>query len=169
MSVFKELLSIKSFREGQAEAAVHVERVALQEAREKREAAEALLTRLIREGLNEEMRLYQDLCERIVKLRDIENVQQDVAALRMREDQQRDHVQAAIADQEQQNSRLENARAAHKEASKQKSKFVDLSSVYAQEIAREAERKEDLELEEATSARRDREEWDEYHPEELQT
>ena len=165
MSIFKELLSIKSFREGQAEAVVRTQRQLLQEAREKREAAEALLARLIEEGISEEHRLYKELCERIVKLRDIENVQQDVVALRVREDLQRDNVQSAIEAQTQQNTRLENARAAYKEASRQKSKFVDLSSMYALEQMREAERKEDLEMEEAASVRRDREEWDEHHPE----
>ena len=43
MSVFRELLAIKAFRESQAEAAVRVQRHALREAREAREAAEALL------------------------------------------------------------------------------------------------------------------------------
>lgn len=166
MSIFRELLSIKSFREGQAEAVVRVQRTALQEAREKREAAEALLQRLIQEGISEEARMYQELCERIVKLRDIENVQLDVVALRVREELQRDKVQSAVETQNQQNIKLDNARAAHKEASRQKSKFVDLTSMFAQEQAREAERKEDLEMEEAASVKRDREDWDEHHPEE---
>ena len=162
MSIFKELLSIKSFREGQAEAVVRTQRQLLQEAREKREAAEALLARLIEEGISEEHRLYKELCERIVKLRDIENVQQSVAALRARELQQQDNVDAAIRVLDEENQKLDTVRAAHKEASRQKSKFVDLSHNHTNELAREAERKEDLELEEVANIKRDREDWEEY-------
>ena len=95
MSVFRELLAIKAFRESQAEAAVRVQRDALREAREAREAAEALLQRLLREGLEHEMQLYRDLCARIVRLREIEDVQLAVVGLRQREAQQQDAVAAA--------------------------------------------------------------------------
>ena len=100
MSVFRELLAIKAFRESQAEAAVRVQRDALREAREAREAAEALLQRLLREGLEHEMQLYRDLCARIVRLREIEDVQLAVVGLRQREAQQQDAVAAAAKAQD---------------------------------------------------------------------
>ena len=162
MSIFKELLAIKAFREGQAESAMRMQRSIALEASDKREAAEALLARLLAEGVDKEHRMYRDLCERIVKLRDIENVQQSVAALRARELQQQDNVDAAIRVLDEENQKLDTVRAAHKEASRQKSKFVDLSHNHTNELAREAERKEDLELEEVANIKRDREDWEEY-------
>ena len=157
MSIFRDLLAIKAFRESQAETAVRVQRDALREAREAREAAEALLERLLREGLAHEMQLYRDLCARIVRLREIEDVQMAVAGLRQREAQQQDAVATAARQQELASQKLDTARAAHQEASRQKSKFVDLSRNYAEAQLRELERKEDLEMEEAASVRRDRE------------
>ncbi|CAN7187695.1 YscO family type III secretion system apparatus protein [Acidovorax sp. Leaf78] len=165
MSIFRDLLAIKAFRENKAETAVRVQRDALREAREAREAAQALLERLVREGLAHEMQLYRDLCERIVRLREIEDVQLAVVGLRQREAQQQDAVVAATKVQEQANEKLETARAAHQEASRQKSKFVDLARNYTEEQMRETERKEDLEMEEAASVKRDREDWEAYDPE----
>ena len=43
---------------------------------------------------------------------------------------------------------------------------IDLSNDYDLSSALEAERKEDLEMEEAASVRREREDWDAHHPEE---
>ena len=71
-------------------------------------------------------------------------------------------VDAAIRVLDEENQKLDKVRAAHKEASRQKSKFVDLSHNHTNELAREAERKEDLELEEVANIKRDREDWDEY-------
>ena len=62
-------------------------------------------------------------------------------------------------------SLLDTARAAHQEASRQKSKFVDLARNYAEAQVRELERKEDLEMEEAASVARDREDWEAHDPE----
>ena len=165
MSVFRELLAIKAFRESQAEAAVRVQRHALREAREAREAAEALLQRLLREGLEQEMQLYRDLCARIVRLREIEDVQHAVVGLRQRETAQEDAVQAARGEETRTEQLLTAARDAHKEANRQKTKFIDLSRDYDLGRAREAERKEDLEMEEAASVARDREDWEAHDPE----
>ena len=72
MSVFRDLLRSKSFRESQAESLVRQTREVARQAREAREAAEALLARLLREGYETEHRLYRELCERIVRLREID-------------------------------------------------------------------------------------------------
>ncbi|WP_428000737.1 type III secretion system stalk subunit SctO [Acidovorax sp.] len=165
MSIFRDLLAIKAFREGQAESAVRVQRQALADAQAAREAAQALFARLMQEGLEIETALYRDLCARIVRLREIEDVQLSVAGLRQREAAQQDAVDAAQRAQEAQTHKLDTARAAHKEASRQKSKFVDLARNYADAQLREVERKEDLEMEEAASVRRDREDWDAHDPE----
>ena len=110
--------------------------------------------------------MYARLCAQVVKLRDIEDVRGEVAQLRMREDQQEQNVERAFENQTEQDAKLEVARGKHKEAARQKSKFVDLASNHASEVMREAERKEDLEMEEVASIKRDRADWDEYAEEE---
>ena len=116
MSIFRSLLAIKVFREGQAEIAVRVQREALREAREAREAAEAELQRLLREGLDHERALYRDLCARLVRLREIEAVQMTVAALRQREAAQKDAVTTARQSQDLATERLDAARITHETA-----------------------------------------------------
>ncbi|GAB1387141.1 hypothetical protein MASR1M59_22890 [Melaminivora sp.] len=159
MSVFRELLAIKSFRENQAEGAVRQQRLALAQAQAASQAAQELLERLLREGVEIEQQLYRDLCARLVRLREIESVQQDVAGLRQREAAQQQQLEQAQAEQQRQDDKLLQARAAHQEASRQKSKFVDLAQNWEQLQQRESERREDLEMEEAASVARDREDW----------
>ena len=159
MSIFDELLAIKRFRESQAETAMRQQRFMLHEAIVAREAAQALLQRLLEEGLQTEHRIYQELCQRIVRLRDIEQVQQTVVSLRRQEAAQHDTVQASIQAQTQAQRLLDTARFAHQQASRQTSKFIDLARIYDAKQALEAERKEDLEMEEAASITRDREDW----------
>lgn len=166
MNVFRDLLRIKVFREDQAELRVRHDREQLQDARQARADAEALLARLLREGMETEHRLYRELCERIVHLREIEEVQQAVAGLRRREATQEDAVQASQQQEQQAQEALQAAREALQEATRQREKFIDLSANFDTEQAHEAERKEDLEMEEAASVRRDKEEWDAPQPEE---
>ena len=82
MSIFKELLAIKSFREGQAEAQMRTQRAVALEAVQQTEAARDLLARLMEEGQREEAAMYARLCAQVVKLRDIEDVRGEVAQLR---------------------------------------------------------------------------------------
>lgn len=159
MKMLRDLLAIKRFREGQAETAMRQQRLALVQAQEERQAAEALLARLLAEGVIAEHNLYEDLCARLVRLTDIEAVQQAVAALRLREQQQQEALEAAERQQETAQQAFDQARLRHKEAARQTSKFVDLASSFAALDAQESERREDLEMEEAASVVREREDW----------
>lgn len=159
MKMLRDLLAIKRFREGQAETMVRQQRHVWLEAQAERQAAEDLLARLLAEGVLAENRLYEDLCSRLVRLRDIENVQQSVAALRLREQQQQDALEAAQQELDAAQQALDQARLAHKEAARQTSKFIDLASSFAVLDALESERREDLEMEEAASVVREREDW----------
>lgn len=159
MKMLRDLLAIKRFREGQAETAMRQQRHAWLAAQAERQAAEDLLARLLAEGVLAEQRLYEDLCSRLVRLRDIENVQQDVAALRLREQQQQEALDAAQQELDAAQQALDQARQVHKEAARQTSKFVDLASSFAVLNALESERREDLEMEEAASVVREREDW----------
>ncbi len=159
MKMLRDLLAIKRFREGQAETAMRQQRQAWLEAQAERQAAEELLARLLADGVLAEQRLYEDLCSRLVRLRDIDNVHQSVAALRQREQQQQDALEAARQALDTAQQALDQARQVHKEAARQTSKFVDLASSFAALDALESERREDLEMEEAASVVREREDW----------
>lgn len=159
MKMLRDLLAIKRFREGQAEAAMRERRHALQQVQQERMDAEALLARLLAEGVLAEQQLYADLCTRMVRLREIEEVYQSVAALRQREQRQQDALEAAQRALEEAAQRFDQARLQHKEAARQTSKFIDLASTFASVQALESERREDLEMEEAASVVREREDW----------
>ncbi len=159
MKMLRDLLAIKRFREGQAEAAMREQRHAWLQAQQERIDAEALLARLLAQGVLAEQRLYEGLCARLVRRREIEQVYQAVAALRQREQQQQDALDAAQRALEQALQLFDQARVLHKEASRQTSKFIDLAGSFASIEALESERREDLEMEEAASVVREREDW----------
>lgn len=161
MSIFRELLSIKTFRESKAELAVRKQRGVLAEAVERHEAAQQALRRFIDYAVAHERSLYDDLCRRVVKLRDIEDVQLAVVDLRGKERRHEESVAQADADRQTQAERLEADKHAHSEASRMKQKFVELAQAFSEERLREIERKEDAELEEAAETRRDRSDWEE--------
>jgi type III secretion protein O len=160
MSVFKELLAVKAFRENKAEMGVAKERVALVEAERQREAATAALERYRVEANEQEQAWYQDLCSRVVQLRAIENVQQDVVMLRAGEREHETREQQAHKAVAEQQDKLRSARQVLRDANRMKQKFVELATAQADEAAFELERKEDLEMEEAASVRRERDEWE---------
>lgn len=160
MNVFRDLLRIKSFREDQAELRMLRQRDLTRQAQQKHEEESSLLRRMLREGQEAEQRLYGGLCKRVVHLRDIEDVQQTVASFRRRESLQEDAVQTARDLESKAQEALTASRIAHQEAHRQKSKFLDISRDFDLASAREAERKEDLELEETASLTRDREDWE---------
>jgi len=159
VKMLQDLLAIKRFREGQAETAMRQQRQAFLQAQEDRIAAEDLLARLLAEGVLAEQQLYQDLCARIVRLKDIQEVQQTVAALRQREQNQQEALEAAQRQQQAAQEQLDQARQNHKDAARQTSKFIDLASSFAALDALDSERREDLEMEEAASVVREREDW----------
>ncbi|MCD2512837.1 type III secretion system stalk subunit SctO [Comamonas endophytica] len=159
MNMLDSLLAIKRFRQGQAETAMRQQRQALEQARQERVAAEELLTRLLADGVLAEQRLYAGLYTRLVHLGDIEDVRLAVAALRQGEQRQQDARDRAQRGQEEAQQYFDQARARHQEAARQTSKYIELSSSFSATRALASERREDLEMEEAASVRRERENW----------
>jgi len=167
MNVFHELLAIKRFREGQAEIAVARQRGALAEAEQHRVQAAEQLDGYRQWSLQRERDMYRDLCSRLVRVRDIEDVMQGVSDLRQGERDREARVEAAAEQERAEAQRLAERREAHREASRMVSKFIELASLHAADQLRELERKEDLEMEEAASVARDHDEWqqhDDYEP-----
>lgn len=85
MSVYHELLEIKQFRETQAETEVRRHRALVAEANRSVEELEHKLEDFRQWADNHERSLFDDLCSRLVKLREIEELRHAVAELRNRE------------------------------------------------------------------------------------
>jgi len=159
MNMLHELLAIKTFRTEKAEAAVGRQRATVSAAEAHKEASEQTLSRFIDSALTHEQALYSDLCNRVVKLRDIEAVQQEIVILRTLEHRHRDNLAKAEKAYLGELDMLRAVRAQHASAVRVKEKFVQLAGVYSQELAQEADRKEVAELEEINERRRERVDW----------
>jgi len=162
MSVFRDLLAIKRFREGQAELAVMRQRQAHAEAERALQAAREQLAQFRQWAQRHERDMYRDLCSRAVRVRDIEDVMQRVAELRQGESDRQTRIDEAAERVRQQAEALAQRRQEHREATRMVEKFVELADAHLAEHLRELERKEDLEMEEAALAARDRDEWREH-------
>ncbi len=160
MAMVDQLLFIKEFREQQAETALQKSRLALADARRQEELAQQELERFIAQAREDELSWYRELCSRVVKLRDIESVQTDVAILRAQEAARAQQRDAAVTHREQAQSSFSQATQHMKEASTARNKFEEMARQHHALVAKEAERKEDLELEELASIVREREEVD---------
>ncbi|WP_144630588.1 type III secretion system stalk subunit SctO [Bordetella genomosp. 13] len=167
MSVFDELLAIKRFREGQAELAVARQRQLHAQAETAQEKAEDDLRQYLGWARQRERDMYQDLCSRTVRVREIEDVLAGVADLRQGEQRQHEHVAEARKHVAREAEALAARRVDHRDASRMTEKFVELAQMHLDAHLKELERKEDLEMEEAASVARDREDWEsheEYEP-----
>lgn len=160
MAMVDQLLFIKTFRERQAETVLQRSRLSLAQAHQLEEQAQLELERFIAQATEDELRWYRQLCERVVKLRDIEEVQTDVAILRAEEAERARARDAATQQREQAQSAFTQASQQMKEASTARNKFEELARQHHALVAKEAERKEDLELEELAGIVREREEVD---------
>jgi hypothetical protein len=159
MTVLKELLAIKSFRESKAELAMFRQRSVLQDAVKQKNKAEKLLNEFHIYASEHERSLYADLCSRLVRLHDIENVQLSVVDLRTKESKHAQDMRDAESERINQAEILEEDKKNHAEAARVKQKFIELLQVYDDEKSREFERKEDAEIEEVNETRRDRDGW----------
>lgn len=162
MSIFNDLLDIKAFRERKAETEVTRARGEVQVRVRDHAAAQQALEAWRIEAIERELALYGDLCSRIVKLRDIEAVQQEVGSFRQTEQAREEALLKAEQLVEAARAAMTRAAELLLEATRMKEKFVELADDYAQSLRLEDERKEDLEMEEAASTMRQREELEEW-------
>lgn len=162
MSMFDDLLAIKRFREGQAEIAVAHQRQVLVAAEYELEAANQRLLDYRDWSERRERDMYDDLCSRIVRVREIEDVLQGVADMRGSERQHESQVQSADDQVKTETQALTERRETHRLATRMTEKFIELARLHLEAYMLEQERKEDLEMEEAASVRRDREDWQEH-------
>ena len=167
MTILKDLLSIKSFRESKAELAMLRQRSVLQLAVTEKNEAEKKFDEFHLYACEKERSLYADLCSRLVRLHDIENVQHDVVHLRSRESKYEQDMQVAEMERVTQTKKLVVDKKNHADAVRVKQKFIELSQIFDLEKSREFERKEDAEIEEVNEVRRDRKDWGDDSGEDL--
>lgn len=167
MSMWHELLTVKTFREGQAESALRQQRAAWQQAQQSHQSALSHLQQLRHDGHVRELAQYRELCTRLVHPSDIEALHQDIAYQRAREQTQQNQVAQALHRENEAALQLRQARVAYQDAVRQKNKFLDLAQQHTTERLRASERLEDLELEEVANTASERDEWNTPEQEEL--
>jgi len=159
MSIFAELLSIKKFRESQAEVGVQKAQAEMIHARRHYDELQTALAAFRAQARDQEVQWYAELCNGPVKLRAINDVRENVAFLR--EDERKKEAITEQAERELAGAtdRSKTARDTLQRATRVKDKFVELATSVADEAARELQRKEDAEMEEVSAVRRDRQDW----------
>jgi Type III secretion protein YscO len=148
MSMLHQLLFIKDFHKKKAEMTLLKARMLLQEAQRQEQKAQETLQSFQTEAERAERAWFEALCSRVVKVRDIHNVHADVAQLRATEQMHVQNWQQAQKEHTQASASHKQATSEKKEADQVCEKFVELVHRHEQMQANEAERKEELELEE---------------------
>ena len=157
MPVLDELLAIKTFRERQADAALQAARARLAEAHRIEDARRQALEQFASQAEADMNAWYQALFSRQVKVRDINDLHRDIAILRAEEEAyRRQHDEARKGLEGAQTGHL-NATDTLREASTVRQKFLELAQRHNAAIAKELERREELEFEELASIVRERE------------
>ncbi len=156
MGVLNELLSIKTFREGKAEVAVRKQRQVLAEATEHRDRAQVQLQDFELFAQRREQELFQDLCSKVVVVREILEVNGQVGEMKAQTLHYRQALDTAETQRLDESRALDERKQAHMQATRIKEKFIELARLHAAEELAALERKEDAELEEVAETRRDR-------------
>ncbi|WP_428852136.1 type III secretion system stalk subunit SctO [Imbroritus primus] len=149
MNTLDELLSLKQFREREAEREVMRSVNALERCEAARHQCEQALDAFRTYARETELAMYADLCTRTVELSEIEDVQHAVTRLR---EEEAAHAEAATQARNEEAAAcdaLAQARAAHLEAVRMTQKFAELVQQSAQEQARDRVMREEHELDEA--------------------
>lgn len=159
MPILNDILAIKEFRENKSEMNVRKQRIVLAEAVAERDEAQDRLDEFREFAQRKELELFNDLCTRLVVLREIQDVQATVSELKGKTFEHVKVVETAEAKKEEEAQELDGRKAHYREASRLKQKFVELVHVHSLERLHEFERKEDAEMEEVAETRRERADW----------
>lgn len=159
MTMFNELLAIKQFREQQAELAFMRQRRRRVAAEQETEKARNRLDRFREWAQAREQSMYAGLCERVVRVREIETVLQEVAQLRQDEISYESILQKADEALDQEIKVLGECRQTHMQAMRMRTKFVELATAYEDDLVQLQNNQEDQELEEVASRLDDRLVW----------
>lgn len=162
MSVLQQLHYIKGFREKKAETDMVKNKWVLAQAKAREESSRHDLQTHKAFALQEELRMYRQLCERVVRLRDITRVQEEVLVMQART---REHLaQVAAAEQAHAQARdvFDASWAHYRAATNAREKFEELLRQQAMQLLKETERREESEMEELAGNLHDRQDFEEY-------
>ena len=153
MEVIKDLVRIKIFREEKAELAMLKAKTKLLHAEENLDNARKVLRKHKEDCIAREKELYDDLCTRLVLMKDINSVTLDVQLMaeetsRLDEDVEKYKEARDVASED-----LAAAKAVHRDAVQMRQKFMEVKDVIDAEKLAELMRKEDLEMEEVPTKR----------------
>lgn len=157
-----QLLRIKAFREKKAETEMLKSRLLLARAKAAEAEAARALDEYAQNALREERRMYEQLCSQVVRLRQITEVQQEVACLKQGELAREEALLAAERAHRDALDEFNLSLDGYRKASAARQKFDELLQ---QETVREGqvqEKKEESELEELAGQLRDRDDHEEY-------
>jgi type III secretion protein O len=153
MEVINDLLRIKIFREEQAERELKKARFALAEASEVLRKANLVLKEFTEESIRREKSMYDDLCTRLVFLKEIENVRTDIDLMKEKSAELKKKVESAELHRKECADREIEAHVLHIEAVRMREKFNELRKTVAEEKELALAQFEELEMEEAASVR----------------
>lgn len=153
MSMFRQLLRIREFREQRAQAAVAAERAALERAVEARDAASSELDAFKDYATAQENRLFEELQAQPVQVRDIHDVRYAVGELKATERGYAKALEQAEARRTTQSEALAAARARHEVADRTLQKIAERVAIDQAEAARSQEQREETEREDVVKTR----------------
>jgi type III secretion protein O len=153
MENFGQLVSIKELRERKALRALEEQRAVLDAATAERDTADAKLREFREFAIEKERDMYRSLCERVVRLHEIEDARTEVLGLRSRETDHEDALQAAETRRDQEEEQLESDRHSHQRTVRIRDRFLELADIFAREEIVRAEQKQEAEIEEAAELR----------------
>jgi type III secretion protein O len=161
MTMLNELLELKKYREGKAEMALAKCRLVLAEVTKRKDEAHEVFVSYQEWSERHEKDMYGAVYGRVVRPRDLEHLREDVVVLRVKERTLNEALTKVEAERTQADTAVSESRVAHERTTRAREKFVQLVQVQSEEFRLEAERKEDVELEDLYAVARDREDWGE--------
>jgi len=153
MDVLADLLRIKVYREQKAERQLAIARVRVKQAEAELQSARQVLENFLTETARKEKAMYEDLCSRIVLLRDINSVQIDVQLSKECAEELAAEVDAAVEVRDTALGAEREAREQHRLAVRMREKFSEMMRIVQEERDFELARREEGELEEAADGR----------------
>ncbi|PJE79456.1 hypothetical protein CI610_01587 [invertebrate metagenome] len=145
-----ELLRIKKIREQSAMDEVRKCQYRLEEANGKVKEKEEELANYINWRCKEEQQLYDNILNTSVRQKELDFLKQSVALMREKDVELQQTIEEAKKTVEEAKKSLEEARDKHNKAMQAVEKFEEFTRVQDEEAAKEAERLEELEMEEFT-------------------
>lgn len=145
-----ELLKIKNIREQTAETEVRKTKNRVEAAKAEVREKQKEFDEYVDWRCKEEQRLYDNIINMEVRQNDLDHLKQKVAMLREKDITLQQAITEAEQKVKQEEEALEQAREVHAKAMQAVQKFEEFTRVQDAEEKKEAERQEDLEMEEFT-------------------